>query len=233
MLDVIAFDADDTLWHNETNYRTTEEHVTQMLSAYQPSEAVTEAIYETEMRNLGLFGYGVKSFALSLIEAAIEVSEGKVTAAEVQSIIDQARGMLERPIEVLDGVVETLEALNGRYDLMLITKGDLLDQGSKVTRSGLREAFAFVEVVADKTPDIYRRLLGRHSIDPARFLMVGNSLRSDILPVTAIGGQAVYIPHDLTWAHEADVDGHDGPHDYHELESIRQLPALIAQLDGA
>lgn len=232
MLKVIAFDADDTLWHNETNYRGTEKRVTQMLSAYRPPETVAEVIYATEMRNLALFGYGAKSFALSLIEAAIEVSAGTVTAAEIQAIIDLARAMLERPVEVFEGVTETLQALDGRYELMLITKGDLLDQESKVTRSGLRGAFATIEVVSDKTPESYRRLLAHHGIAPESFLMVGNSLRSDILPVTAIGGQAVYIPHALTWAHENNVDGHEGPHDYHELQSIRELPALLARIDG-
>lgn len=229
MIDVIAFDADDTLWQNETLYHATQDKFKALLAPYQPEAVVEQALYETEMRNLATFGYGVKGFVLAMIETAIQVSEGAITAHEIQAIIDFAKDMLAAPVELLPGVAETVAHLSDSHDLMLITKGDLLDQETKLARSRLGDYFTWVEIVSRKNREVYRHILDRHGIAPDRFLMVGNSLRSDILPVVAIGGQAAYIPHALTWAHEqADPAAHNGA--YHTLSHIRELPALLDRL---
>lgn len=229
MLDLIAFDADDTLWHNETLYLATQSEFKSLLSKYQPTSVIDERLYETEMGNLEIFGYGIKAFTLSMIETAIQLSDGQIAARDIQTIIDLARNMLETPVELLDGVRDTLDALSDDYDLMLITKGDLLDQETKVARSGLGEVFSSVEIVSHKTPDAYGSILTRHGVQPARFLMVGNSLPSDVLPVVEIGGQAVHIPYHITWAHEEVEEAHDG---YYELENISLLPELVHEISN-
>lgn len=232
MCDVIAFDADDTLWHSETMYVAVQGEFKKMLSAYQPEDAIAETLYQTEIRNLKSFGYGVKAFALSMIEAAITLSGGQIPARDIQRIIDLARSMLETPLELFDHVEDTLKALAASHRLMVITKGDLLDQETKLKRSLLADYFTYVEIVSDKTPEVYRAILERHRIAPERFVMVGNSLRSDILPVLAIGGRAVYIPYHLTWSHELSVE-HDPAHDgYYEIEHLGLLPALIEEMCG-
>jgi putative hydrolase of the HAD superfamily len=232
MIDVVAFDADDTLWHNEVLYASTQERLERLLAPYHADGRVQEELYKTEMQNLPYFGYGIKGFALSMIETAIRISEGQVEAAVVQEIIGLAKEMVEAPAQLLDHVADVVAGLAASYTLMLITKGDLFDQERKVARSGLAPYFGYVEVVSSKTPEIYRSLLVKHGIAPERFLMVGNSLRSDILPIVALGARAVYIPYHLTWAHEvAAVDG-DVPPAYVELEHIGLLPAWIEQLDG-
>jgi putative hydrolase of the HAD superfamily len=193
------------------------------------------------MRNLELYGYGIKGFALSMIETAIDLSAGQVGGDEVAEIIGWAKEMKRAPVQLFDGVQEVIEQLSAAYPLMLITKGDLLDQETKLARSGLTERFAHVEVVSDKTEDAYRRILARYAVDAGRFLMVGNSLRSDILPVVAIGGHAVYIPHRITWAYEVvGAPTASGSADavkpadavepaYAELEHIGLLPEWIAR----
>ncbi|HZW05203.1 MAG TPA: HAD family hydrolase, partial [Anaerolineaceae bacterium] len=186
MLDVIAFDADDTLWHNEPYYREMERRFTEILAAYGPApQESLDALHRIEIDNLAFFGYGVRGFTLSMIEAAVQVTGGQVRAADLQAIVDQGRAMTRYEIRLLDGVEEALQGLTGRR-LVLITKGDVLDQESKLHRSGLADHFSLVEVITDKTLPVYTRLLERHAIDPARFLMVGNSLRSDIAPVLAL-----------------------------------------------
>ncbi len=227
----IAFDADDTLWHNERLYAGVQARFAQLLSQYHDPQWVQERLYQTEMRNLAHFGYGVKPFALSMIETSIELTEGRVSAADIQAIIDMARGMLLADIELLEGVAGTLALLAPRYPLMLITKGDLLDQENKLARSGLADYFQHIEVVSDKTPQSYSRLLRQHNIPAETFLMIGNSLRSDILPILALGGSAVHIPFEITWAHEhAEEPSSDQP-GYHRLESMTDLPALIDRLE--
>ena len=229
-LDLIALDADDTLWHNETIFSLTQAKFLELLGGYHSPELIERQLYKTELRNLNNFGYGVKGFTLSMIETALELTDRQVSGAIIQQIIDFAKAMVHAPVELLDHVADVIPLLAASYPLMLLTKGDLLDQESKLARSGLAEHFRYVEVVSDKTATSYRALLARYQIDPSRFLMVGNSLRSDILPVTALGGRAVYIPYQLTWAHEtvADRDAHQ--HEYVELEHIGMLPELIAQL---
>jgi putative hydrolase of the HAD superfamily len=230
MFDVIAFDADDTLWHNEVLYTETQDKFKELLSDYLSADAVEEALYRTEKQNLHHYGYGIKSFALSMIETAIEVSDGQISGQAIQAVIGLAKDMLNAPVQLLDGVHGVITALSKSYQLMVITKGDLLNQESKVSQSGLAHCFTHIEVVSEKTKDTYQALLTKHCISPRRFLMVGNSLRSDVLPVLAIGGQAAYIPYHTTWAHEIVVNPDQGGKVYHELEHIGQVPALVRRL---
>lgn len=226
---LLAFDADDTLWHNESHYQKTQERFQALLAPYVSTQTTKDALYATEMRNLKHFGYGAKSFALSMIETAIELTDGRVQGSEIQQIIDAVKGMLTNDIGLLPDVQETLAVLARRYPLMLITKGDLFDQESKLARSGLAGYFDHVEIVSEKTSDVYAALLDKTNVAPERFLMVGNSVRSDILPVVEIGGHAVHVPYHVTWAHEAATDhGSDG---YHQLERIEQLPDLLRQTE--
>lgn len=231
MLDLIAFDADDTLWHNESLYLDVQDRFAQLAAPYAGVEQAKQALHEVEMRNLKHYGYGIKGFTISLIEAAIEVSGGSVPAESIQSLIDLTRDMLVAKVRLIDGVEETLARLSGAHPLMLLTKGDLFEQENKIARSGMGGYFKIIEIVSDKTPGSYQTLLARHDIQPSRFLMVGNSLRSDILPVLDLGGLAVYIPYALTWSHE-NAEIPDAEHDrYFELEHLGLLPPLIDELE--
>ncbi len=227
MFDLIAFDADDTLWHTEELYVGTQDRFKQLLAPYHSAEWIEQKLYDTEMRNLRVFGYGIKGFALSMIETAIELTEGRISGAEIQRLIDLAREMLEADVRLLDHVADTVAALAERYPLMIITKGDLFDQETKVARSGLGPHFKHVEIVSDKTEASYTALLARHQVPPERFLMVGNSLRSDILPVVNLGGKAVHIPYHLTWAHEVVTETRVGESSYLTLDHIGLLPGLL------
>lgn len=226
-INVIAFDADDTLWANEPIYRKTEEQCKQILEPYLSPPELSEKLYETEMKNLKLFGYGIKSFTLSLIETAIELSDNQVSAGQIQQIINLGKDMLEHPVQLLDSVEKTISHLKEHYTLMILTKGDLLDQESKIARSGLDPHFEYIEIVSDKSTDTYSRILSHYSIDPSKFLMVGNSLKSDVLPVCEIGGHAIHIPYHITWDHE-EVDPDEAQKDgYYELDDISQIPELL------
>jgi putative hydrolase of the HAD superfamily len=229
--DIIAFDADDTLWHNERLYVDAQAKFKQLLAHYHSPEWIDERLYRTEMRNLEHFGYGIKAFALSMIETAVELTEGRISGADIQTIINFAREMLAADVELLEHVAETIPSLAAKYPLMLITKGDLRDQEMKIARSGLRAHFRQVEIVSDKNPANYAELLQRNNILADRFLMVGNSLRSDILPVLALGASAVYIPYRLIWAHEIVDLPPPGQPDYYQLEHIGLLPELLARLE--
>jgi putative hydrolase of the HAD superfamily len=230
VFDLIALDADDTLWHNEILYTEAQEKLKELLAGHVDAEKVVQKLYETEMRNLEYYGYGIKSFTLSMIETAVDLTGGKIQGAEVLQIVGFAKEMLTSEVRLLEHAEETARELAKSYDLMVVTKGDLLDQQSKLSRSGIGDCFRYVEVVSQKTQGTYRALLAKHGTEPRRFLMVGNSLKSDILPVLALGGQAVHVPYHTTWAHEiADIQGieHDG---YYELEHLGQLPRLIERL---
>lgn len=231
MINVIGFDADDTLWHTECLYVSTQHKYRQLLAKYPIAADVDAALYQTEMRNLPTYGYGIKAFALSMIETAIQLTEGQIQAGDIRAIIDLMRDMLAAEVQLLEHASEVIARLARSHTLMLITKGDLIDQEAKVARSGLGDYFTYVEIVRDKTQAVYQALLTRHNIAPARFLMVGNSLRSDVLPVIALGGQAVHVPYHLTWAHENDVDGNLAGQGYHQIEHLGQLPALVEQLN--
>jgi putative hydrolase of the HAD superfamily len=219
--DVIAFDADDTLWHNESNFQATEKQFAQLLAAYHDEKWVCDHLFAAEMRNLKHFGYGVKGYILSMIETAVELTEGRITGREIQRILDWCHEMLSAPVELLDGVRDTIEALAPQYRLMLLTKGDLFDQESKLARSGIGEYFSAVEIVSDKNTATYRKVIAQAGIQPNRFLMIGNSLKSDVLPALDAGGSAIHIPYVMTWAHEhvEDLQGRDVV----RLENIRQV----------
>ena len=234
MLDVIAFDADDTLWHNERTYRLARVHYRGLLAGAGVSLGVEEIearLNETEMANLPYYGYGVSSFTLSLIETAIDLTDGRIAGADLRATIDLAKRMLTETVELFPGVPELLATLAATYPLMLITKGDLLHQTSKLDRSGLREYFRHVEVVSHKTRDVYVSILSRHGIAPDRFLMIGDSLRSDVLPVVEAGGWAVHVPAELSWSHEhADLPPHaEGRH--FQVAALERVPDVIAMLE--
>lgn len=230
LIDSIAFDADDTLWHNELLYTNAQARFKELLAHYHSPEWIEARLYEAEMRNLPHFGYGIKAFALSMIETAVELTEGRIAGHDIQTIITIAREMLSADVELLEYTLETVAQLASTYTLMVITKGDLLDQEQKIARSGLSAYFRHIEIVSDKTPASYAAVLKRYSIAPERFLMVGNSLRSDILPVLALGARAVYVPYHLTWAHEVVAPPSVDQAGYYELEHLGLLPGLLADL---
>jgi putative hydrolase of the HAD superfamily len=232
--DLIAFDGDDTLWHNERSYRDGRERFRRMLAAAGAElteEQIEAHVNETEITNIRYYGYGVSSFVLSLIETSIGLTAGRITGSDLRELIDLAKHMLSEEVELFGGAHGAVTELSQRYPLMLITKGDLLHQTSKLERSGLRPYFTSVEVVSHKTPDVYAGLLARHGVDPRRFLMIGNSLRSDVLPVIELGGRGVYVPAELSWAHEhADVpDSARGR--LFELAGLGALAGLVDDLE--
>jgi putative hydrolase of the HAD superfamily len=229
--EIIGFDADDTLWQTERLYLEAQARLRDMLSRYISHEGIEARLYETEMRNLDHFGYGIKAFALSMIETAIELTDGRVSAQDIQSIIENARGMMAAEIEVIGGAADAVAALAQSHTLMLITKGDLRDQETKIARSGLASHFQFVEIVSSKSSKTYQAILEKHKLAPARFLMVGNSLPSDILPVLELGGTAIYIPWEITWAHDAAEVPPASQAGFHQLANISQLPTLIEALE--
>ena len=227
MFDVIAFDADDTLWHNESNFQATEKRFAELLGPHLDEEAVRQRLFATEMRNLRHFGYGVKGFILSMIETAIELTNGEIRGSDIHHIIEWGHDMLRAPVQLLEGVRETIESLSANYRLMLLTKGDLFDQESKLARSGLGEHFSAVEIVSDKNAGTYRAVMKRHGIDPRRFLMIGNSLKSDVLPAIEAGATAIHVPYVTTWAHEVVPEEAVAGRDFVRFESLRALPEWL------
>lgn len=229
MIEAIGLDADDTLWENETFFRVTESSFVDLLADHGDPDQITGRLYDVERRNLARYGFGIKGFTLSMVQTAIELTEGRVPGHVIGQILDMGQDMLAHPVHLIAGVEQALDALQGRR-LILITKGDLLDQERKVAASGLAERFAAVEILADKTPEAYSRVLWRHGIAAERFLMAGNSMKSDVLPVLDLGGHGVFLPHDLTWAVEhAEAPEHPR---LHELTSITELPDLIGRLEA-
>ncbi len=199
---VIAFDADDTLWDNEPYFRTAEEKFGDLLTDYLPADALQRELFAVEMRNLPIYGYGIKAFMLSMVETIGRVSDNRAGLEVVNRALELGKEMLNHSVELLPGVRETLEAVSGRYRLVLATKGDLLDQERKLEKSGLGHYFHHIEVMSDKRVPNYRKLIGHLDCSPEHFLMVGNSVKSDILPVLELGGYAVHVPHHTTWVHE-------------------------------
>lgn len=221
---ILGLDGDDTLWRNEEYFADTQEFFRGLVEPFANGFDLDARLADNERRNLELFGFGVKGFTLSMIETAIEVSGGRIGSQAVQALLDRGKAMLAQPVELLDGVAETVEALSAQHQLVLITKGDLLHQEQKLARSGLAELFWRIEIVSEKDERTYQQVLDRHGIERGQFVMVGNSVRSDILPVLAIGARAVHIPADLVWAYEhADHDG-----TVPTLRSIRELPGWLA-----
>ncbi|MFN3235902.1 MAG: HAD family hydrolase [Pseudomonadales bacterium] len=225
-IEVICFDADDTLWHNEPYFLEAQENFWRLMEDFLPAHASRAELDRTEFQNIELYGYGIKAFILSMIEAAIEISDGHITSKGITTIIDYGKQMMDKPIELLDGVPEVLEALHGTYRLVVATKGDLLDQERKLVKSGLSDYFHHIEIVSNKTEPEYRKLIGHLDIQPEQFLMIGNSLRSDILPVLNVGGYAVHVPYHTTWAHEQ-IDFEINHDHFHELPQLAELPTLL------
>ena len=230
MLSLIAFDADDTLWHNEDLYRDARDEFRALLAPCAPPPDLDDIVHETEMRNLPYYGFGVSSFTLSLIETAIAVTGGRVTGAELGRLLAIARHMISADIRLIDEVEDTLAALSADFPLLLITKGDLLHQQDKVARSGLGRYFSGVEVVSDKTAATYADILRRRGVEPARFLMVGNSLRSDILPVAEIGGHAVYVPIEVAWVYDVVELPAGLPGTVHQVARLGEVVPLVRRL---
>jgi putative hydrolase of the HAD superfamily len=226
---VIGLDADDTLWHNETIFEKVHERYRASLSEYHDAATVDRTLLATEMRNLELYGYGVKGFTLSAIETSIELTRGKISAEEIRTLIELGQEMLNHPVELLDGVAETIARLASSHALLVITKGDLRDQQRKLTKSGLAPHFKGVEIVSEKDPATYAEILRRQNVEPSEFLMVGNSLKSDILPVLEIGGAALHVPYALTWMLDRTDKIPAAPGRFFQLGSLRELPALLAR----
>jgi len=227
MLTTIGLDADDTLWQNEAFFRLTQDRFVRLLADHADQGHLAERLEAAERRNLGHYGFGVKGFTLSMIETAIEVTEGRVPAAVIGELIGAGRDMLEHPIELLPHVRATVTALAAEYRMVLITKGDLLDQERKLAQSGIGDLFDAVEIVSDKTADAYRTIFSRHGTGADQAMMVGNSLKSDVIPALQAGAWGVHVPHGLTWALEIA----DPPQDhwrFHVLASLGELPDLVS-----
>ncbi len=225
----IAFDADDTLWHNETYFCMTEKRFTELLAEHGEHHVISGRLLEAERRNLKFYGYGVKGFTLSMIETALEITGGRASAAAVADILGFGREMLQNPVETLPHVRETLEALAGDYRILLITKGDLFDQERKLAQSGLGDYFDAVEIVSEKTPQVYARIFQRYGDGVGRGLMAGNSLKSDVVPVIEAGGWGVHVPHELTWVLEHEAAPVDHPR-FSRLEHLGGLAALLGKI---
>ena len=203
---MVGFDADDTLWKSEDYYREAEAEFRKIVGAHVDLDDVGDRLYAVEKRNLALFGYGVKGMTLSMVEAAIEITQGRIPASDIHRIVSMAKDLLRHPVELLPGVAEAVEAVAARHDIVLITKGDLFHQEAKVRESGLSRWFHRIEIVSEKDASTYARLLQEFGVAPAEFVMIGNSLRSDIAPLLALGAWGVHVPYHVTWAHEAEAD---------------------------
>ena len=228
-LTTIGFDADDTLWQNEQFFRLTERRLAELLADHAPDVDVTARLLEAERRNLDLYGFGIKGFVLSMIETAVEVTDEKVPASVIAEIVATGREMLAHPIEILPHARETLERLAGSYRLVLVTKGDLFDQERKLAQSGLSRLFEAVEIVSDKSAATYERVFSRHGDGPGRSMMVGNSLKSDVVPAIEAGGWGIHVPHELTWVLEH-VEPPLGSPRFRQIAHLGELPGLIETL---
>jgi putative hydrolase of the HAD superfamily len=229
-IDLICLDADDTLWHNMRHFEEAEHALQRMLAPFAAADAVRERVEAIETRNLPLYGYGAKGFTLSMIEAAIEICGDALPRDAIPEILAAGRQLLVHPVELLAGIEETLKALADRAPLVLVTKGDLLHQESKLAASGLGDRFAGIEIVSDKNSETFRRVFAAHDVPPERALMAGDSMRSDILPALAAGAWAAFVPHELVWSHErADAPEHER---LRILTSLSELPAWIDAIAG-
>ena len=228
-LSIIGFDADDTLWQNEQFFRLTETRFTELLADHADPDHLRERLLEAEKRNLGHYGFGIKGFTLSMIETAVEVTEGRAPASVIGEILAAGREMLRHPVETLPHARETLQALAGSFRLVLITKGDLFDQERKLAQSGLGDFFDAVEIVSDKTASTYDRVFSRHGDGAAQAMMVGNSLKSDVAPAIEAGSWGVYVPHELTWVLER-IDAPEDHPRYRRIDHLGELRGLIERL---
>lgn len=222
MLKAIAFDADDTLWINEPHFQAVEHRFCEMLEDFLPAHSVGRELLATEIQNMPLYGFGAKAFMLSMIETAVKVSGGAIASASLLRIIELGKELLEHPIELLPGVLEVLEGLKGHFRLVVATKGDLLDQERKLRKSGLEPFFHHIEIMSDKQESDYRKLLKHLDIEPSEFLMIGNSVKSDVMPVLALGGKAVHVPYRTTWAFEK-IDAEIDHPDFRQVAQIDEI----------
>ncbi|MCS5490013.1 HAD family hydrolase [Algoriphagus limi] len=226
---VIAFDADDTLWVNEPFFREAEEKFCSLLEDFMPAHAILKELYHTEISNLKLYGYGIKGFMLSMIETAMRISNNQVPIALVEKVIQIGQEMLEKPVDLLPGVEEVLQNLNGDFRMVLATKGDLVDQERKLKKSGLEKYFHHIEIMSEKRTEDFAKLIRHLDVAPEHFVMLGNSLKSDILPVLELGGHAIHIPFHITWIHEQ--VHHEVKHErFASVENIQLAAALIREM---
>ncbi|MCC6725982.1 MAG: HAD family hydrolase [Saprospiraceae bacterium] len=226
-LQVIAFDADDTLWVNEPHYQAAEHKFCALLEDYLPQHSVSQELFKVEMDNLALYGYGAKAFMLSMVETVLKVTNNTAPPIIIEKTIEYGKELLNQPIELLGGVTEVLEALKGKYRLVVATKGDLLDQERKLLKSGLEQYFHHIEIMSDKKEKDYQKLIRHLDIHPSEFMMLGNSLKSDVLPVLEIGGWGVHVPYHTTWAHEQIDIKVEHPKFLHLQELSEVLPYLL------
>ena len=224
---VIAFDADDTLWVNETYFRDAENEFAKLLNDYETENKIHQELFKKEIENLKHYGYGVKGFMLSMIECALELSNNQLDTNLINKIIEIGKDMLEKPIELLNGVEEVLQALHGKYKLIVATKGDLLDQERKLDKSGILKYFHHLEVMSEKKVPDYKKLIGHLDINPSELLMIGNSLKSDVLPLLEIGASAIHIPFHTTWAHEMVSEKQAQSKDFKTLSKIKEVLAYL------
>ena len=225
-LKVIAFDADDTLWVNEPYFRATEEQFYKMLGEFSSQRGLERELLKTEIENLGLYGYGIKGFVLSMIETALKVTENRINARSIARIIALGKEMMNQPIELLDGVEEVLGALKEKYRLVVATKGDLLDQERKLRKSGIAHHFHHVEIMSEKDDANYLKLIRHLDIQPEELMMIGNSLKSDIIPVLNVGGHGVHVPYHITWAHEQ-IEHTIDDEKFRSVEGIRDVLGFL------
>ena len=220
---IIGFDADDTLWINETYFRDAEREFCKLLSNYETPNKIDQELFKKEIGNLPLYGYGVKAFVLSMVESALELSNHGVSTKTIEAILNIGKDMLNKPVELLEGVEEVLKDLSKKYRLILATKGDLLDQERKLEKSGLTDHFHHIEVLSDKKEDNYSKLLKHLDIQPSEFLMIGNSLKSDVLPLVNIGAHAIHVPFHTTWAHEQVSEHETNGKTYRTINSLTDI----------
>ncbi len=227
---MVGFDADDTLWRSQDYFDAAQAQFERIISAYVDLGDVGKRLYEYESRNIAFFGYGVKGMALSMVEAAVEITGARISAGDIHRIVVLAKGLLRHPVEVLDGVREAVAAVAAEHPVVLVTKGDLFHQEQKVRDSGLADLFRRIEVVSEKDPPTYARLLEEFGVPAGRFLMVGNSLRSDIAPVLELGGWGVHVPYHTTWMHEANAQLPIGGERMRTVAAIADLPRAVREL---
>ncbi|NVK51258.1 MAG: HAD family hydrolase [Cyclobacteriaceae bacterium] len=228
-IQVIAFDADDTLWVNEPFFREAEEKFCSLLEDFMPAHSILKELYHTEIGNLSLYGYGIKGFTLSMIETAMRISNQQMPISLVEKVIQIGQEMLEKPVDLLPGVEEVLQNLNGDYRMVLATKGDLVDQERKLRKSGLEKYFHHIEIMSEKKVEDFAKLIRHLDVKPEHFVMLGNSLKSDVLPVLELGGHAIHIPFHTTWIHEQ--VHHEVKHEnFSSVENIRLAAELIRKM---
>jgi putative hydrolase of the HAD superfamily len=226
---VIAFDADDTLWVNEPFFREAEERFASLLEDFMPHHSIMKELFRTEIGNLGLYGYGIKGFMLSMIETAMRITDQKMPLGMIDKILEIGKGMLAKPVDLIPGVEEVLKELNGEYRIVMATKGDLVDQERKLKKSGLEPHFHHIEIMSDKQVADYAKLIRHLDVAPEEFVMLGNSLKSDILPVLELGGHGIHIPFHITWLHEQ-IEHEINHERFYQAERIGEVAELIRKI---